>query len=47
MVRHEGASLLAVVYSITGIDVIKAPPDLGPKGWGGQEHGERKAEQGK
>jgi hypothetical protein len=36
MVRHEGASLLAVVYSITGIDVIKAPPDLRPKGLGGQ-----------
>ena len=36
MVRHEGASLLAEVYSITGIDVMKAPPDLRPKGLGGQ-----------
>jgi hypothetical protein len=36
MVRHEGASLLAVVYSITGIDVIKASPNLHPKGLGGQ-----------
>lgn len=36
MVRHEGASLLAGVYSITGIDVMKATPDLRPKGLGGQ-----------
>jgi hypothetical protein len=36
LVRHEGASLLAVVYSITGIDVIKASPYLHPKGLGGQ-----------